>query len=86
MTQREKTQKLLVELSEKMRKYRWDYRLSMDDLAKKSGVSKPTLVGIEKNTLTNISINKIMVIAGALGIQISLQLEDLSKTIKVNRG
>ena len=81
MTQRQKTHKLLAELGEKIRKYRWDNRLTMDDLAKKSGISKPTLIGLEKNTLPNTSINKIMTIADALGIQISLTFSNIKKVI-----
>ncbi len=81
MNQKQKTQKLLLEFSEKIRKYRWDYRMSTEALAKKAGVSMPTLTALEKNELTNTSIRKIMCIGDALGIQISLQLKDLKKAL-----
>lgn len=79
MTQKEKTQELLKEFGEKIRKYRWDHRLSIDDLSKKAGVSAPTLMNFEKNNFENTSIKKIMDIASVLGIQISLKIKDLSK-------
>ena len=82
MSQKEKTQKLMLEFSEKIRKYRWDHRMSTEALAKKAGISQPTLVAIEKNQLENTSIRKIMQIGDALGIQISFQFSDLKKALK----
>lgn len=81
MTQKEKTQKLMLEFSEKIRKYRWDHRMSTEALAKKAGISQPTLVAIEKNQLENTSLRKIMAVCDALGIQISFQFKDLKKVL-----
>ena len=79
MTQKEKTQILLLEFSEKIRKYRWDHRLTIDQLAVKAGVSVPTMLNFEKNNFENTSIRKIMAVSDALGLQISFQFKDLKR-------
>jgi len=64
---------LLTELGETIKKLRKQRGLSQTELAKKVGISRPTLSKLENNYLANISIVTIDKILNELGYQIDIK-------------
>lgn len=56
-------------IGDKIRYYRELAGLTMEELAKKTGVQKSAINKYEKGIVTNIPINRVVLIAEALGIE-----------------
>ena len=56
-------------IGDRIRHYRELAGLTMEELAKKTGVQKSAINKYEKGIVTNIPINRVVLIAEALGIE-----------------
>ena len=56
-------------IGDRIRYYRELAGLTMEELAKKTGVQKSAINKYEKGVVTNIPINRVVLIAEALGIE-----------------
>jgi len=63
----------LIELGDKIKTLRKQRGLSQEELAKKVGISRPTLSKLENNYLANISIVTIDKILNELGFEIDIK-------------
>jgi transcriptional regulator with XRE-family HTH domain len=71
---------LLIDFKEILNKYMWDERIRVDLMAKKAGVSAPTISGISKGRMTNISFKKLAQVANACDYNITgIQFEKIEK-------
>lgn len=57
-------------MGDRIRKYRKDCGLTQSEVAKKIGVTKQTICKYEHNIITNIGIETIAKLSGALGVPI----------------
>jgi transcriptional regulator with XRE-family HTH domain len=64
---------MLDEVSEGIRRRRKFLRLSQQELARRSGVSRATLSAFENNRYTDLGIRKVDRICSALQLRITLQ-------------
>ncbi len=67
MPRRQSTSPFLTELGARIRDHRLEQGMSLDQLAKRSGVAKGNLSSIE-NGRVNITVATCLKIAGALGV------------------
>lgn len=72
----QKTNKeLLKELGDRARKYRFDNgQMNLDTLAEAAGCSTVTLSQLENGKLENTTLDKIVGVANAIGLEVSLTL------------
>lgn len=56
-------------IGDRIRHYRELAGLTMEELAKKTGVQKSAINKYEKGIVTNIPINRVVLIADALGVE-----------------
>ena len=56
-------------IGDRIRYYRELAGLTMEELAKKTGVQKSAINKYEKGVVTNIPINRVVLIADALGVE-----------------
>ena len=64
---------LLIELGDKIKTLRKERGLSQDELAKRVGISRPTLSKLENNYLANISIVTLDKILNELGYELDIK-------------
>ena len=64
---------LLIELGDKIKTLRKQRGLSQDELAKRVGISRPTLSKLENNYLANISIVTLDKILNELGYELDIK-------------
>jgi len=69
---------LMKDFSEKVAHYRWQQKLTLEQLADKAGVSSVLLAQIEKNDLTNCSLKKLINVSGACSLRLTLASETVS--------
>lgn len=67
---------LMQSLGEKVKQYRWEKRLTLDQMALKAKVSTVLLSQIEKNELDNTSLKKMVDIAEAIECELQILLLD----------
>ena len=63
---------MLLELGEKIKTIRKERGLSQEELAKKVGISRPTLSKLENNYLANISVVILDKILNELGYELDI--------------
>jgi len=64
---------MLLELGEKIKTIRKERGLSQEELAKKVGISRPTLSKLENNYLANISVVILDKILNELGYELDIK-------------
>jgi len=64
---------MLLELGEKIKTIRKERGLSQEELAKKVGISRPTLSKLENNYLANISVVTLDKILNELGYELDIK-------------
>ncbi len=69
---------MLKPVGEKLKKYRYDQRLTQSALAENAGVSTVLLANLESNQLENIQLDKLVAIANACGENVSITLNSQS--------
>lgn len=75
--QKRTVDELLKDVSERLARYRYDKRLNVEDMAKKAGISVPMIYKIEGGIIGNISLNKLIDLAYAIGLDIELKLKKI---------
>ena len=55
----------------KVKEVREERRMTQEELAKKSGVSRPTIIAIETGTAKDVKISTLLKLANALGTTVS---------------
>lgn len=63
---------LLADIAKKIAVYRFENKLSVDELSEKAKVSNVLLGNLEKNNLDNISLKKLLDIANAIDLKVEL--------------
>ncbi len=77
-----KTRKILVEMGDNIKLARLRRRLSMEQVAERANISRPTLVAIEKGSPT-VSIGSYLLVLQILGLEKDLLL--IAKDDKLGR-
>jgi HTH-type transcriptional regulator / antitoxin HipB len=72
----------LDEIGQKICKARKSKSISQENLANQLGMSRSTISGIEKGTIPEIGIRKVMSICNALGLELLVQEKKKRPTLQ----
>ncbi len=72
----------LDEIGQQICKARKTKKISQENLANQLGMSRATISGIEKGTIPEVGIRKIMSICNALGLEILVQEKKKRPTLQ----
>lgn len=73
------TQDILAPLGEAVRKYLFDEKKNIADVAVAAGVSEPTLSNLKNGNSGNITFSKLVNISNAIGVSITLDIRPIKK-------
>ncbi|WP_277680362.1 helix-turn-helix domain-containing protein [Gracilibacillus dipsosauri] len=71
-------------IGEKIKAFREQKKMSLSELAERSGVAKSYLSSIERNIQSNPSIQVLEKIAGVLGVSTNVLIHDFKETDKAS--
>lgn len=76
--EKQTTKQLIEDFAGKVARYRWEQKLTLEELANKAGVSSVLLSQVEKNNLENCSLKKLIDVANACELQLTITAEPVA--------